>query len=105
MEVRFMASNNNCGNSKIFALFAGKNYSLWEKIIGYEVKHNVLGMGRIVEVIELKSSINIKINFMSLPENKRSKIFSNTTFLNNYPEDIEFDHFLIPGFNDFMRQN
>jgi len=38
---------------------------------------------------------------LSLPENNKSKMFSNTSFINGYPESIEFDHFLIDGFNEF----
>lgn len=99
-----MESNTRYSNSKFFALFAHKNHSLWNKIIGCEVKHNTLGDGKIVEIIEGKDCVYITVEFAGLPEHKGLKKFSNTSFTEGHFGNIELNHFLIPGFNEFYER-
>ncbi|WP_169312025.1 tetratricopeptide repeat protein [Syntrophobotulus glycolicus] len=86
-----------------FAEFAGSDYSLWEKLIGCEIRHRTFGIG-IIEKISgttLKDSVLIKIRFIHLPESERIKIFSNISFAEGYFGNINVDFALFPGFQEF----
>jgi tetratricopeptide (TPR) repeat protein len=99
-----MKSRNTLVNANFFALFAGTNISVWELIIGCEIKHRSLGTGTIKEIISKDTtSIYITISFTDQTGNISLKVFSIKSIEEGYFEYINVDKSMFPGLDKFIK--
>lgn len=89
---------------RIFSLFANKDISIWENIIGCKINHKYYGLGIINKIINQNESIYIYIEFDELYNKENIIIFNNLTFKENYFENINFDFLEIKGYKEFCKK-